>query len=451
MASSKNELPVVIKAKEVKSVNKNKAPKSQENKQPLTPKVSGTGAKSKQEKPHYIEAEVMERKQPRTRTKAKENNLNVVASAITLILTLLSALVIIGWIWCFVYNERPTTTFTAQISKIGTDSEIYAMEFNQLRGNVGSGKKLNELKLNGYTDENLTTTFSSGIQVINIPKFKYHNLDSKLFTTKAVYERVFYDSTFKYYNLDSNNHSYVAIDDLTNDDYFIMEFDDVIYKFDFSNKKFASGRFLWQKQYDLVTPVMLFENMINTVNSLPTGDFVIDFPLTDYFNLSKFDVVEKQFNKLNVETQNKIRFEVKVHIEERGVVNANQSIFKNVNGNPNYAVDGIKIKDYWKTSAVLNLKNDNFKNDDGYLSLDKDLISYLRVYDDLEVYINLNVDSTIKGFNYYGLYGIPTKQIKLTSAVPQQFEIRNLALKDTGVSVQEIITNNVNCVEVLNG
>lgn len=398
----------------------------------------------------WVDAEVVEKKQPKARAK-KSYAFNKFASTLVLTLTLLASLVIVLWLWFFVFNERPTTNFTAQISTIGTTSEQLALEFNQLRGNVGSGEALNEMKITAYTDENLTTTFASGIQTLGKVNFKHQNIAPDIFSTKAVYEREFNKTTFKYYNEDANNHTFVASDKLDHDDYFIIEIDNKIYKLNFSDKQVKVGRFLWMKQYNQSSPIAMFECMINSVNSLEVGDYVVDMPLTEYFNISEYNEETKQFNRLDVESQNKIRFEVKVHIEDRGVVNHVQSLFDSVIGNPDFNIDGIEEKNYWKATPVLTLTNSDFENNNGYLSLNKDLIAYVNAYSNLEVQVDINVDSTIKGFNYYAFYGIPLKQLTLTSTQSTTFEILNLALKDTGIDVEDIVLNNVVISEVTHG
>lgn len=388
-----------------------------------------------------------------TQNNIKSYTFNVFVSILTLILTLISSLIIIAWIWSFVFNERPTTTFTAQISKIGTDDEEYFMEFNQYRNknNNKTSKKMNELKLTYHTDEFLTSKFSTGIQVIGEIETFNKQLDGP-FDSVQRYNHEFASYCDNYfYNQDATGKAYTAVENISKNDYYIIEIKSEIYKLEFNETELDSDKLLWMKQVLLSDPVTLFEAMTKSVESLPVGDYVINFPLGKYFDIWLMDDSTKQFNKLNVQSKNKIYVEVKVHIEDRGATNSTQSIFKLIQNIPNWNTDGIVNKEYWKVSPVKKITNADFINKDGYISLNMNLITYLNAYSNLEIYVELNITEEIKGFDYYALYGIKLNGLKISSENPQQFEIKNLALKNTGIEINEIVTTNVQVVEVSNG
>lgn len=398
----------------------------------------------------WVDAEVVEKKQPKARVK-ENNSFNKFMSAIVLALTVLAVVVIILWVWFFVFNTRPTTNFTAQISTIGSEDKEYFMEFNLLKNTNGNAERLTELKLNYYTSESLQTKFSTGIQTIGKVTTYAEKVSQNgwsIFSNDWVYKYHFTTEHY-YYNVDANGHSYSAIEQISEKDYYIIEIDNKIYQLAFENNTIQSEYVLWINNRVVSDPTSLFTAMGSATQSLSSGDYVINFPVGQFFSMWELNE-DGKFIKLNVETKNKIYVETKVHIEDEGVVNHVQSIFNNVKGNPNYNVDGIEEKNYWKAETSLILTNRHFENNNGYLSLNKNLIAYLNYYSNLYVAVNLNLNEfeDVKGFDYYAFYGVDLQEIKLTSNELRDFEVRNLALKNTGVELEEILTTNVNLVEV---
>lgn len=376
---------------------------------------------------------------------------NKFVSAVTLSLTVLASIIIILWLWFFVFNTRPQTTFTAQISTIGSEEEEYFMEFNLLKNTNKSGKRLTELKLNYYTSESLSTKFSTGIQTIGNVSATAEKISQNgwwLFSNDWIY-KYYFSTEHYYYNQDANGHSYSAIEKISESDYYIIEIDGKIYQLAFENNTIQSEYVLWINNRVVSDPTSLFIAMGNATQSLNSGDYVINFPLGQFFSMWELNE-DGKFIKLDVESKNKIYVEVKVHIEDKGVVNHVQSIFNNVKGDPNYNVDGIEEKPYWKAETMLTLTDKHFENKNGYISLNKNLIAYLNYYTNLEVNISLNLDliKDVKGFDYYALYSTKLNQISISSSELVDFEIRNLALKNTGIEIEEILTTNVNLVEV---
>lgn len=387
-----------------------------------------------------------------SKKKIQNNNFNLILSIFTLTFTIIGLIIIGVWIWFTIFTVRPTTNFTAQVSTIGTDNKKYFMEFQQLRGR-SSGKVLNELKLNYYTSESLNTQFSTGIQSLNnivVKKTKIGQNGWTIFSSKWTW-KYYLESEHYYYNMDQNDNSYKATEKISESDYYIVEIDSKIYKLEFENQPIESMNTMWIKHECVSDPTSLFVSMSEACQSMDTGDYIVNFPLSQFFSISEYDNDSQQFNKLDVQSKNKIYIEVKIHIEDRGVVNNIQSLFGIVANDSKYNVDGLKEITYWKTRPVVELTNNHFNIVNNYLSLNSNLINYLSRYNDLYVYVNLNLDNydSVKGFNYYALLGIKLESIKITSSKPVDFEILNQALKDTGLTTKDIETVNVNIVEVV--
>ena len=429
------------------------------NKQEITirkntkPVKSSANTSKRKDDSIWVDAEIIEK--PKKKNQKDDGfNFNILTSVLVLILTIISLGVIIAYIWLTVFNTKPTTTFTAQINTIGSEDKDYFMEFNQLRGNVGKGQVLNELKLNYYSSETLSTRFSSGMQTvgpISTKTEKYQENGWWIFSSEWRYKYTLTTPTF-YYNEDANKHAYTAIEKLSTLDYFVLEINESIYQIEFEENILNQDKTLWINKNTISDPSSLFVYLSSSVYSLDTGDYVINFPLGNFFGIKKWNVESGQFEKLDVQSKNKLYVEVKVHIDDRGVVNHSQSIFDVVAFDPDFNIDGIEEKEYWKAQPVIVLTDKHFEdsNSDGYISLNKNLINYLNYYTDVYVYVDLNLDNIegAKGFDYYGLLGIELENIKLSSTKLIDFEIKNLALKNTGIEVNEIITKNVNVVEV---
>lgn len=378
-------------------------------------------------------------------------NFGQLISGLTLTLTIISLIVIGVWIWFSFFNVQPTTTFTAQINTIGAGSTKYVMEFNQLRGK-SNGEELNELKLTYYTSESLNTEFSTGIQTIGDVTTKSVKVSQNgwwIFSSEYVYKQQF-TSDHYYYNRDRNSYTYKAIENISERDYYVIQIEDKIYQLHFENNVLNSKNSLWIKKNYVSDPTALFVAMSEACESMDTGDYVINFPLGEFFGISKFNEETQQFDALDIADKNKIYIEAKIHIEDRGVTSNRQSIFGVVANDSKYNTSDVEDVAYWKSQAVVVLTQDNFNNDEGYLTLKSELINYFSRYEDIYVLINLNLDNTeIKGFNYYALLGIKVDEISITSSTPVEFEILNSALKNTGLEVSDIKTNNVSLVGVV--
>lgn len=378
-------------------------------------------------------------------------NFSQLISGLTLTLTIIALVVIGVWIWFSFFNVKPTTTFTAQINTIGAGSQKYVMEFNQLRGK-SNGKELNELKLTYYTSESLNTEFSTGIQTIGDVNAKSVKVDQNgwwIFSSKYVYKQKF-TSDHYYYNRDRNSYAYKAIENISERDYYVIQIEDKIYQLHFENNVLDSKNSLWIKKNYVSDPTALFVALSEACESMDTGDYVINFPLGEFFGISKFNEETQQFEPLDVADKNKIYIETKIHIEDRGVTSNRQSIFGVVANDSKYNTSDVEDVSYWKSQSVVVLTDQHFNTDDGYLTLKATLINYLSRYTDVYVSINLNLDNLkVKGFNYYGLLGIKVDEITISSSTPAEFEILNSALKNTGLEVSDIKTNNVSLVGAL--
>ena len=377
---------------------------------------------------------------------------NRVASIIIIILAAVAVIIIACWVWFTKINKPPTTTSTAQISTIGADNnKTYFMEFNQLRNINNNGTPLNELKFNYYTSPEKTTRYSNGIQSYNLsPQFDGVEVGSNgwwIFRLEAYFHHII-KSPFIYLNEDANDHSFKATNQLDNATFFIIEINNEMYKINFADAKLYKERdVLWTDYYFKANPITLFKTLYESASSLKTGDYVVNLDLSKFFVISKYD--NNQWVNMSIADENSFFVECKVHVENRGAVNAKQSIFNNIAGNADYNTSNIEEKEYWKVTPTVTLTNENFNNREGYISLKTNLLSYANQYSNLALEISINLDNTnIKGFDYFGLLGLKFKKIYLTSSTQKHFELLMGSLDNTGLTLDSFELKNVVLKEV---
>lgn len=372
---------------------------------------------------------------------------NQITSIIMFIVSVIGIIIIACWVWFTQINKPPTTTSNTQISTIGSDNKkTYFMEFNQLRNNNKNWIPLNEIKFNYYTSTDKTATYSNGIQSYNEnPKFNRTHAGNNgwgIFYDESYYYHTI-KSNYIYLNEDSNNHSFKATNELSNASFFIIEINNEMYKINFSDAKlFKEKDVLWIKDYFKANPITLFKTLYEAASSLKTGDYVVNFDLSKYFVISKY--TNEKWVNLNIADENSFYVECKVHIENRGAVNVNQSLFNNIAGNSDYNTSDLVEKEYWKVSPQITLVNQNFKERDGYISLKTNFLSYVKQYSNLEIKVVINLDNTnIKGFDYFALLGLSIKEVTIMSKEQREFELLLGALDDTGLTLENFKLSNV--------
>lgn len=105
----------------------------------------------------------------------------------------------------------------------------------------------------------------------------------------------------------------------------------------------------------------VFYDVMNAVetNSAGYGDYYITVDLSNYFTVYAFDESTNKFIEDNVSDKIFTYAVLKFHYDENGLVNANQSIFGQVECNTNYGIKEDVNTTYWQERMVYNLNNDN--------------------------------------------------------------------------------------------
>lgn len=364
-----------------------------------------------------------------------------------------------------------SSTYVASYVDPSTGENVNPFSLNYYQNYNNTGKEVLEWRINGYSDQNMSALFGRGYQLI----IDSQNGNQLYFCD--TYNGVSWESMHKYDEQTDNgqykNSYYVSI----NNELYAIRLDGTYTV----RKTYTDGwkivrtavcaglNFLLEDtnfkkteittHYYTIEDIMLkFVKMIKS-NSNGTGDFVLPVvDLGDYIHV--YEVEEDgtvSDEPIGVNGQINSYFSIDVHYDKRGLTYAEQSIFDSVAGDSNFNITGIDFDvNYWESSVTFNINENDFISryssvDNGfYYALSSDLISELKNYSELEIYITFNIDNfknvNVLGFDYYALNGIAVSGITITSSIQKDFTLLVGALKDTGIT--SITTNNVNIINL---
>ena len=195
-----------------------------------------------------------------------------------------------------------------------------------------------------------------------------------------------------------------------------------------------------------------------------TGDSIISLiDLGDFLHVYDVDVNGTvAVEPLGVNTLQNSYFTMATHYDNRGMVWAKQSMFESVAGDSQFNISGISDNvDYWKAETQYKLTEKDFTAryvtaDNGYyyvLSTDK--LNEIKNFDNVEITVDFNVSAfenvNVLGFDYYALYGIKVKTLKIISNTQREFKLLVGSLKDTGLTSVDVITENITINNINSG
>ncbi|MBQ3214190.1 MAG: hypothetical protein IJB10_04220 [Clostridia bacterium] len=364
-----------------------------------------------------------------------------------------------------------SSTYVASYVDPQTGEDVNPFSLNYYQNYNNTGKEVLEWRINGYSDQNMTALYGRGYQLI---------IDSKngneLYFCDT-YNGMSWQSMHKYDEQTDNgqykNSYFVSI----NNELYAIRLDGTykVTKHYTDSKKVARTVFclginlLFEDtnytitetttHYYTIEDIMLkFANMIKS-NSNGTGDFVLPVvDLGDYIHVYEVDEEGTVSDEpIGVGGQINSYFSLDIHYDKRGLTYAEQSMFDSVAGDTDFNITGIDFDvNYWESSVIFNIDEDEFVSryssvDNGYYyALSSDLISELKNYSELEIYIVFNIDDfkniNVLGFDYYALNGIEVAGLTITSSTQRDFTLLAGALKDTGLT--SITANNVNIINL---
>lgn len=350
-----------------------------------------------------------------------------------------------GYVPSAITSSYITSVYDPQTKENKQFMEVNVYDYSN-RGDDQNSEKavaIVELKINSYSGSSKQAIYSKGYQML-VADF----LDDKAFSGAMAYDSYDGVSFVAAKQLDKD-----AIDNNT----YIADIDGTTYGIRLDGTyKAVERKWIFFKKEVTKTYTMnsfmqyLYYMAVSCSNG--TGDSII--PLADLGNyFSLYQEIDGQFKeKVSLNTENNAYFTIKLHYDKRGMTSYKQSLFKSVWGDNSFNLTGLpEGVDYWKDTTTKQLNNSSFinriDNDKVYISLDLELVQKLSNLKNIEIEITLNVEN-ITGLDYYGLCGLKIKKLTLISDKQVDFELLNASLKDTGLTISEISTTNVNIVNL---
>lgn len=372
-----------------------------------------------------------------------------------------------SYYWKYIAPTRTTVSTTYVDSLKYVENETYFIEVNHFSNDLKNGEEIFEVRLNYYTDPSVVpadeeifkNVYSSGIQFIGTPTFEEKITKRKqdhgiAFKGKKSVE-IIPTGNYTYYNT-TNGTSYSAIHELGVDgDSWIVDFDGTIGLV--KQKSWEKG---WYHQgplyhyYEDFTVMSFIQRLYASVESLQSGIHVLQFDLSKWFTGYVLDETGRRFETTEHAAQNWLFVNVKVNRNINGLSSASQSIFKRVSGKDNYVFDGQKSNDYWISNTLYNLT----VNDFDYISyngstteflarLKLSAINFLREFNNLDIYVFIDLDSQCLSDNAIKLVGfahspygiLNVKQTEIKSNAPTTFKVyeqlKNIRLTNVSIEI----------------
>ena len=290
------------------------------------------------------------------------------------------------------------------------------MEVNYYSNSKNNGVQIQELKYNYFTGYDLTENQyrSTGMQYMgDFTTYTTHVNSEEEANRKVLDEFYYYDTT-----LDANYSGYKGqygsvSTTLNRDQQFIIKIDNKPYSIQLTGQYDTisyetSGWWIFKSTKKITTRTYfdygdVFDCVFSSVESCDKGfgDYYLVIDLSQYFTIREYDFESQKFKADDVTNIIKNYAVVKIHYNENGLLNSNQSIFGSVMCNPNYGVsnDNIDIN-YWQERMVYTLNEDDFSyrysdTYNGYfVSLD---IATKKLFTEMpRAKVNINIDLNCK-------------------------------------------------------
>lgn len=396
--------------------------------------------------------------------------------------------VIMGFVCCVLLyyktigkNKIPsavTSTYATFVTDPQTGEKKPAIEANYYSNYNGTGYEVVELLFNCYSGFSKQAIYSRGFQLV---KDKQGNIIPYEFKEEK-------DNVYQYNKYTSQGfetgHQYkwgdpmfIDIDGRT----YAVKLDGkyVVTTKGFSFKKSAPNFFKalftdwgmfgreenWNK-YTNYEYNYTFEDLLEKIAKIiksfseGTGDSIIPLiDLGDFLHIYPLDDDGKVAGEpLGVNTLINSYYTMSVHYDKRGMVWAEQSMFKSVAGDSNFNISGVDTEvDYWQARVQYNLTEQDFEKrylsaENGYyFYLSTEKLNEIKNFDSIEIDINFDVSKlgniNCLGFDYYALYGIKVKSLTISSDIAREFKLLAGSLKDTGLTLiqtKNITIRNIN-------
>ena len=404
----------------------------------------------------------------------KENSWKIFINAILIFLVVISLIIDACYIYYKITNKNYTTGTNYINDQLAVDAtnkedmtteeinemeERWLFEVNLLSNYKKNGIILAEMRVNSFSDYSLTQSsyISSGIQQVgekpSQPDYKSKTED---FWNTYVDDRYYYytssdDVTYEGGTSNSSigvtfNRNLKLTVKISNKPYQLQ-----LTGFTYEYYEDWLGR-LQQGSKLVYTWSNFFNNLMYSITRSSYGEG--DYYLTKC-DLSKYFTLKSYNENGQVEEDNLTDFienycVVKVHYQENGAKNVNQSIFGLIAGNRNYGLDEILDTTYAKSELIYTLNENNLDyrysnlNEGYYIFLNNNFKNLINKQPDhlTNIVIDLDrLDKKILGIDFYGFENFKINTLTILSSKSLNFKILDSSLFNTNLKTLKYSSN----------
>ncbi len=373
-----------------------------------------------------------------------------------------------------------TSTYATTVTDPQTGEKLPTIEANYYSNKNGSGYEVIELLFNCYSGISKQAIYSRGFQIVYDTEGRIVPYVNSVGQTSDIFQYDRYGgASFE------TGHTYTWGDKM------IIDIDGKTYavaldgKYSITTKSFSfmkavghtfAGLFTGYNygekayNYNVSSYNYTFKDLLIKIGQIlksssnGTGDSIIPLiDLGDFLHIYPIDDNGQiKPEPLGVNTLINSYFTMSTHYDNRGIVWAKQSIFNSVAGDSGFNISGITDNvDYWKVETLYRLTEKDFTArymaaDNGYyyvLSTSK--LNEIKNFENIEIVVDFNISNlgnvNVLGFDYYALYGIKVKTLTIKSNTQREFKLLVGSLKDTGLTQDSIITQNVTLNNINSG
>lgn len=324
-----------------------------------------------------------------------------------------------------------------------------------------------EVKVNYYTDVDYPEydeatksygtkyTYSSGVQFDG--GYQAKKKTKKKFGGIATTYKYNQMINCEYYNMDNSNNSYVAIEELADQNKWVYDIGgDLVLLQEKGNVKYATNALNYGR-YQAYDFALMLEDLYKSVKSLEDGKRVVTFDLSDYFTFIMHNKETTRFEEeIHETTETWMYVNILVNKHSTDFVSAEQSMFNMFMGDREWSLYDIEKVDYWRArhEYTLGIEDFTFIYEKGgyYLKLQKGVSDFLSVFSNMKYIVDIDLDNIylgsekleIAGFadKAFGSIGIDTINLETTQTrefgvygnynivCPDNLTITNLEVKN---------------------
>lgn len=350
--------------------------------------------------------------------------------------------VVIGYWFYYKYNVKDFTTETGYINAMTDekDETFFFIEANYYTNDAGTGKECFEVNFKGFTDEYLQTTYAVGTQSEGKPEFKKQH---KCYVFLGQ-NNDWYVQDGKYYNYDtSEDQSFGDVTGIGAKSTWVVnlgtkeEPKPALLKINDNPWELERQEGIWS--YLIRNDVFCLEKRLyDSFGSVGYGHYNLNMDLSKYFDIYLYNSETKKWSDTPTTDKQYVYIQVLLHKYENGLISAKQSLFNAYLGDPNYTVT--ESADYWKNTAQYVLTERDFEytavsaSDLTYKAkIKSEAVEFLSLFYNLDIIVNINLDSTYLANNSIILVGLSEKpfdnlnikEVNITSNSPTTLEVPN--------------------------